>query len=120
MAPLCTGFFALGVILGLAIRGEVPLPLRLSRRAWHRLLFDSQSPQISSFWSGLCEVIPADPFQTLACPSYLEAVICGPSTVDIDQLKACTVYENVGSAMVLFLVAVLFDHVLCSVDWAKG
>ena len=96
-----TSFYALGVYVGLAVRADMPLTLRLSHSTWRRIL----SPQVTAlqgidasfvaFRAGLSAVVPIDALCLLWEPEEVERVICGDDAIDFALLKSVTAYEGV-------------------------
>lgn len=97
-----TSYYALGVYIGLSIRGEMPLPLRFSLRTWSIALgrIHGTHQAGAGFLAGLSAVIPTDGLCTLWAEAQLAKVICGDDSMDIALLKSKTVYEDVSCGLV--------------------
>lgn len=92
-----TSFFAMGVYVGLSVRGNIPLPLRFSPATWATITNASQhsSKAHTAFAAGFQAVVPLDPLSLLWTEAQLARVVCGDDAVDIALLRSVTIYENV-------------------------
>ncbi len=95
-----TSFFAMGVYVGLSVRGNIPLPLRFSSATWAMITNASQhsSKAHTAFAAGFQAVVPLDPLSMLWTEAQLARVVCGDDAVDIALLRSVTIYENVCAA----------------------